>query len=51
MNRMNLAMDRDEWHTVGNMSQNVGFHKRQEISGLSEELMALHRLCYMQYAS
>jgi hypothetical protein len=51
MNRINLAMDRDEWYAIVNMSWNIRFHKRQEISWLSEELKAFQRRCSMQYAS
>ena len=40
VDRINLALDRDEWHTLVEMSQAISFHKRQDISSLSEELLA-----------
>jgi len=51
VDRINSAVDRDKWHALVDMSQDMRFHKRQEISLLSEELLAFQRLCYMQYAS
>jgi hypothetical protein len=32
VDRINLAMDWDEWHALVDMSQDIRFHKRQEIS-------------------
>ena len=51
MDRINLAMDWDEWHAVVNMSGNIRFYKRKDISCLSEELLVFERLCSKQYAS
>jgi hypothetical protein len=51
VDRINSAMDRDNWHALVDMSQDIRFHKTQEISWLSEELLAFQKLCYMQYAS
>jgi hypothetical protein len=32
VDRINLAMDWDEWHACVNMSRNIRFYKRQDIS-------------------
>jgi hypothetical protein len=32
VDRINLAMDWDEWHGLADMSQDIRFHNRQEIS-------------------
>ena len=32
MDRINLAMDWDEWHVLVNTSGNIRFYKRQDIS-------------------
>jgi len=32
VDRINLAMDWDEWHAFVNMSRKIRFHKRQKIS-------------------
>jgi len=32
VDRINLAMDWDKWHAVVNMSRNIRFQKRQDIS-------------------
>jgi len=37
---INSAMDMDEWHALVDMSRAIRFHKRQDISRLSEELLA-----------
>jgi hypothetical protein len=32
VDRINLAMDWDKWHALVDMSQDIRFHNRQEIS-------------------
>ena len=51
MNMTNLATERNKWHTHVNMSRKIRYYIWQDISWLSEGLLAFQRLCSMQYAS